>query len=145
MSRTHKDRPYWVKERTKKYGEEVHNHALMGRETKTYRNGKGGTNNYYYPDECSIEMDRQVHPSTVRWENYPCYHSLSSGSWKQYYKTYSPPRDTLHNLYWGPMRADVRDDLNGVAKEYNTYGDIEGDILFREKSRHSTYGGGYWD
>lgn len=145
MSRTYKDRPYWVKEHDKNAREEHHNHTQMGMETKSYNNGRGSINNYYYPDECSIGMEQQVHPSTTRWDNYPCYYYLSNGTIKRYYRDYSPPRDTLHDLYWGPMRADVRDGLNDAVKEYNTHGDIEEDIFFREKSRHSIYKGGYWD
>ncbi|MBC9706661.1 MAG: hypothetical protein H9W81_17245 [Enterococcus sp.] len=145
MSRTYKDRPYWVLEQDKRAREEHHDHTKLGTGTKTYRNVRGGVSNYYHPDECSIEMDRQVHPSTDRWEYYPCYYYVSSGTVKRYYRDYSPPRDTLHDLYWGPMRADVRDGLNDAIKEYNTHGDIEEDIFFREKNRHSTYGGGYWD
>lgn len=145
MSRTYKDRPYWVREHDKNTREEHHNHTKLGLGTKTFANGKGGAVRYYHPDECSIEMDQQVHPSTTRWDFYPCYYYLSSGSIKRYYRDYTPSNDDLHSDYWAPMRSDVRMGLTGAAKEYNTYGDIEADIFFREKSRHSTYKGGYWD
>lgn len=143
MSRTYKDRPYWVLEN--KVGEEIHDHTRMGEGTTKYKTIRGKDLTYHRPDECTIGEDKLEHPSTSKNERYDCFYSLSGVVFKKYYGRYSPPNDILHHDYWHPLRAAERVTLTAAAKEYNTYGDIEDDIYLAERHRHSTYKGGYWD
>lgn len=61
--------------------------------------------------------------------------------------TDGPGAKRLHDLYYGPERAAVRDSLRNALREANSVDDYD-DIIAEPPtrlSRNSTWHGGYWD
>lgn len=132
MSRTFKDRPYWIRvndPKTLRYA--VHHHASFGH-VYTPFNGKP----VHILDYCTIDEPYSA------GDNYPkpCYYRLISPH--RYDET---TKEMRHNAYWEPMRTDERIVLRNAVKDYNTYGEIDEDFFLQENHRHARYGGVYWD
>jgi hypothetical protein len=126
MSRTDKDRPYWVKsnDKTEKYRVAYHDHT-----------GRRG-------DECTID-EPEEHPSSWRgrggrWYS-PCSHYIHLPHICQ------PHGTSLRDFYWVPSRAEERDYTTRAIKDYNTFGEVDEDYFLQEKTLNGPYGGGWWD
>lgn len=126
MSRTKKDRPYWVQvnDKSTKYRVAYHDHT-----------GRWG-------DTCTID-DPEEGPSTWRGSTgrfTSCGHYLRT-----------PHVCDPHSVgnrsdrYWAPARQDERTYLKNAAKDYNTFGEVDEDYFLQEKTLHGPYGGGWWD
>jgi hypothetical protein len=136
MSRTKKDRPYWVKLNDKKVAKRPHhNHAVIG---KTVRGFRG--NIITYADECTLEQP-ETHSSNDDHRR-PCSYLLGYGYG---YWLDGMTREDRMNTYYNPLRTMEREELTKAKKEYNATGDIEKDIAFPDGHRHGMLGGGYWD
>lgn len=125
MSRTYKDRPYWVRQNDKReVRTPFHQHNQFRFGSKEF-------------ETCNIDEPYTGQP----------------GEWRRkcgYYLGYRrhvchPPRGAVRDAYYSPMRNDERMTLHNAAKDYNSFGEIDEDFFLNEKSRHATYGGGYWD
>lgn len=137
MSRTDKDRPDWVKlndpyldpdMKGKIY--EEHNHHLIGKHHYVHRyftvhdadDVRTGSSRrlvyegYYLPTTCPAENNApfpsRPREKTAPWNLHPCWRAFR----------YRWERDPVN---YGIERADSRDSLLNMAREYNTYGDIE--------------------
>lgn len=122
MSRTRKDRPYWVRsnDKTEKYRVAYHDHT-----------GRHG-------DDCTID-EPEVGRSFWFKRDTPCGHYLHMPH------KCEPHGDALTLLYWAPARQDERTYLKNAVKDYNTFGEVDEDYFLQEKTCNATYGGGYWD
>lgn len=137
MSRTKKDRPYWVKSNDKKEVRRAsHNHESLG---KIVRNFRGKI--VKYDEECSLEVPQQ-HPSSDDHRS-TCYYNLGYGY--RYWYSRGQDRDDRLNTYYNPLRTLERETLTKATKEYNATGDIEEDIFFPDTHQSCMLGGGYWD
>lgn len=118
MSRTFKDRPYWVRANDPKHSRYAY-HYHIGVE------------------ECPIDE-----PLTGVFGIYgrTCGYSIP---WS-YFRN-DATKEICHNSYWAPLRNDERIVLNSLVRDYNTYGEVDEDFFIQENHRHSRYGGGYWD
>lgn len=136
MSRTKKDRPYWVRANDKTERRVArHDHDRIGRYYKYY----GQSVVYQYEDECTIDYPRTGNNSD---KNYPCTWELDYG-YNYFYGGMSVQE--RHMTYYNPLRTLERDTLRKAVKEYNTTGDIEKDIFFQDRHQHQMLNGGYWD
>lgn len=138
MSRTHKDRPVWVKLNDRKTRRvEEHNHHRFGETGVFY---KGGT--YSYLEYCTIDKPQEaVHHAEGQS---PCYYYAAIP--KIFYAKYGGAhKKALHMDYWNPLRAEERTTLTRLKKEYYAMGEVDEDIYLPEKTRNTPYGGGYWD
>jgi hypothetical protein len=129
MSRTKKDRPYWVRL----------NDPTEARTPYHYHHGSRWFNNGY---KGNAESD------------YCCIDEEYTGTdWRRscgYYLGYRRhvcviPKNAVRDMYYSPMRNDERMVLRNALKDYNTFAEVDEDMYLNEKSRHATYGGGYWD
>lgn len=125
MSRTYKDRPYWVRLNDKREARTpFHRHHNWytrnnGWEVCTFGEPyTGGTDEWRR--NCGYYLGYRRHT---------CY----------------APKDYIRDMYYSPMRNDERMVLRNAAKDYNSFGEIDEDFFLNERSRHATYGGGYWD
>lgn len=126
MSRTDKDRPYWVRtnDKTEKYRVAYHDHT-----------GRRG-------DECTVD-EPEEHPSSWRgrggrWYS-PCGHHLHVPH------ICEPHGDSASVYYWVPARQDEQTFLKNAVKDYNTFGEVDEDYFLQEKTLNGPYGGGWWD
>jgi hypothetical protein len=134
MSRTYKDRPYWVRSNDKKeVREEYHDHLRLG-ET---RKGKHG--DFMVADYCTIDEPLKTGTFQESRER-PCYYELS---WK--YSYFKVEKRRRNMLYWSPMRSDENEVTRNAVKDYNTFGEVDENLYLRETTRHAIYRGGYWD
>ena len=127
MSRTYKDRPYWVRLNDKREARTpFHRHHANGWWLKDVF------------DECLI--DTPYTGATDEWRRRYCGYYLG-------YRRHvcQIPKNAVREMYYSPMRNDERMVLRNAAKDYNSFGEIDEDLFLNEKSRHATYGGGYWD
>jgi hypothetical protein len=135
MSRTYKDRPYWVRANDKKeIREAYHDHLRFG---KTFQSVKYGE--LAVADYCTIDEPLKTGTFQESRER-PCYYELS---WEYSYFRVEKRRRNM--LYWSPMRADENKVTRNAVKDYNTFGEVDGNLYLREETRHSIYRGGYWD
>lgn len=134
MSRTYKDRPYWIRANdSTNLRKAVHRHAIFGF-TYTPYNSK---NPIHFADHCTI--DEPITKASQRSK--PCYYKLRTRS-TGYDET---TKEMRNNAYWEPMRTDERIVLRNAVKDYNTYGEIDEDFFLQENHHHARYGGVYWD
>jgi hypothetical protein len=135
MSRTYKDRPYWVRANDKREVREAyHNHCNLG---KTRKSGKFG--DYTISDHCTIDEPLRTGSFMESWGK-PCNYELS---WA--YSYFSVEKSRRNMLYWSPMRADENKVTRNAVKDYNTFGEVDENLYLRENTRNSIYRGGYWD
>jgi hypothetical protein len=135
MSRTYKDRPYWVRANDKKeVREATHDHLRFGKTTKSIKYGE-----YTVADYCTIDEPLKTGTFQESLER-PCYYDLS---WS--YSYFSVEKLRRNMLYWSPMRAEEKKVTCNAVKDYNTFGEVDEDLYLRENTRHSIYRGGYWD
>lgn len=57
---------------------------------------------------------------------------------------WTPGRQDRRDLWFGPERASVRDQLAAARRDYNAYGDTDVEPEPRQH-RHAIWGGGWWD
>lgn len=136
MSRTDKDRPYWVRVQDESEPRQAHHeHQRFGRVSHTL-SGKI----IEVADHCTIdEPTRGNGPYGYNWEK-PCTYHLS---WA--YSYYNVDRYRRRAMYWGPLRMDESMTLRKAVKQYNSTGEVDDDFFLQENHHHSCYGGGYWD
>lgn len=135
MSRTYKDRPYWVRTNDKKEVREAsHDHLHLGETRKSIKFGE-----YTIADYCTIDEPLETDSFEESWKK-PCGYDLS---WS--YSYFSVEKNRRNLLYWSPMRADEHKVTRNAVKDYNTFGEVDEDLYLREKTRHALYRGGYWD
>lgn len=133
MSRTDKDRPYWVRV----------NDETEARTPYHYHHGSRFYNGGYKvnaEDEdgyCTIDDKRTGQPGEWRL---PCGYYLG-------YRRHvcEIPPGAEREGYYAPLRNDERMALRNAVKDYNTFGEVDEDMYLQEQHRHATYGGGYWD
>lgn len=125
MSRTDKDRPYWVRQNDEtEVRRPFHRHDQ-------YRFGREPF------DEC--EIDEPYTGATGEWRR-------RCGYWLGYRRHVCvvPPHAEREG-YYAPLRNDERMVLRNAVKDYNTFGEIDEDFYIQEQHRRACYGGGYWD
>lgn len=131
MSRTDKDRPYWVRlNDPSEIRRADHTHHPYGRYSKSW-----------FGEENVCDIDK---PMTGRFEidrKRNCDYRLTN--YRYWYD--DPSREDCHNEYYAPLRSEERMSLRKAARQYNTYGEVD-DVYLQEQHRHSCYGGGgYWN
>ena len=140
MSRTDKDKPYWV---NAEYYVPVHSYCQFDNQNWGWHRFLDG------PRECDLPA-RPVYGRKVRlrWsqvESWTCTWK-AEWPWKRRYPYCWGPRPIDRNLYWyGPDRARARDACGRARKEYNANGqtEVEGPTF---QHRHAMMlSGGYWD
>lgn len=137
MSRTDKDRPYWVKANDETLLRAPrHDHTSLGIFFSQYLIGVS-----QYSDHCTIDepVERNWRDNENRivptCDYAPSvYHRLER----------SHTREDRKNDYYRPLRAKERDILKGATREYNTYGNFEKDIAFADNHQSSELSRGYW-
>lgn len=135
MSRTYKDRPYWVRANDKKEVREAHHdHLRLGKTIQSFKYGELGV-----ADCCTIDEPLKT-GAFLESIKQPCYYELS---WEYSYFYVGKRRRNM--LYWSPMRADENKVTRNAVKDYNTFGEVDDDLYLREQTRHAIYRGGYWD
>lgn len=135
MSRTYKDRPYWVRANDKKEVREAHHdHLRLGQVRQSMKYGE-----FKVADYCTIDEPLKTGTFLENLER-PCYYELS---WE--YSYFKVEKRRRNMLYWSPMRADENKVMRNAVKDYNTFGEVDEDLYLREGTRHSIYRGGYWD
>lgn len=140
MSRTDKDKPYWV--RTQWYVP-VHNHCQHDRSSFGW---------YRFPDgprECNLPADPVYlsphHPhGWLNRTNWDC-HWKPEWPWRlRYPYTWAPRRIDRQLGWYGPDRAQAREACNRAGEEYNTFGQTEVEVPTFQH-RHAPKGAGWWD
>lgn len=126
MSRTDKDRPYWV--RTNDPTEDrVPHHDHIPRWWRRKR--------LVWDGEC--HLDDPVNHGT-RFDHACGYHLRFDRYW-------NPKREDRRLYYYKPLRSRERDTLGKAAKQYNAGYEVDEDIVLPESHRHCMFPGGYWD
>jgi hypothetical protein len=125
MSRTDKDRPYWVRTNDPREDRvEHHNHVAPRWRTM-----------YAWDGECHIDE-----PSTrENRRSYSCGFNL------RYKRYWNPKKEDRRLYYYKPLRSRERDTLGKAAKQYNAGNEVDEDIVLPESHRHAMFPGGYWD
>ena len=138
MSRTHKDKPWWVQAVWYKPDHD------MGCPHRIPRYGT------WPPVACNLPPEPSVTIFAVAWRRkakHGCHWAAdyrSAVGDHRYIYTRGPRRKERHFDWWGPSRANVRDVLSDAGKCYRGDGDA-GDREPRGHHRHHTFGGDYWD
>lgn len=133
MSRTYKDRPYWIRvDDTKNLRYAMHHHSVFGLTYTPYNSSTP----IHFADYCTI--DEPHSKDTERRK--PCYYRLRENN--RYDRT---TKEMRHNGYWEPLRTDERIVLRNAVKDYNTFGETDEDFFLQENHRHASYGGEYWN
>jgi len=127
MSRTDKDRPYWVR-----VNDETEARTEFHYHHRRYRGDP-------YEGEYECEIDNPVDDSTVMWKR-RCGYYLGY----RHHICEIPP-GAVREGYNAPLRNDERMALRNAVKDYNTFGEVDEDMYLQEQHRHACYGGGYWD
>jgi hypothetical protein len=134
MSRTHKDRPYWVKSNDPAVAFiECHDHSLLGRKVV------GLIGSYEYPSDCTIDVPRKPGGWNIN-RNLICRHVLPDRAVSD-----SPQKWARHELYYGPERLRTRDGMRRLTKEFAASGTVDDSGFQNYQHRHATIKGGYWD
>lgn len=129
MSKTDKDRPYWV--RCNDPLENRYEHHTCGREKRSA---------YGKPREdieCSIDIPQDRARSW--WYDHPCVYFLH----EKIHRINGVPKWFVDYVWNNPERTRVRDDLRELAKEYNATLDID-DYDF-PNYQHRNQALWYWD
>lgn len=139
MSRTDKDRPYWVRSNDNtELRYDFHNHRIFGEE-RTHRTSNGKTLTVKFADYCTInepEVGRSVK------DTQPCGKVLHRPG----HHVRNKPKKKIRKIYyWGPLRAARNVYLANATKDYNAFGEVDEDFYLQEDARYGLYGGGYWD
>lgn len=116
MSRTDKDRPYWVKA----------NDATLLREPD---------HGYGHAQGCTLNKPLARGELWRVCANLPVIYPVTD----------EPPRELIRDAYYGPDRAASRDTLVRMAREFNTFGDVDDTPVQPNQHKHAPYRGGYWD
>ena len=131
MSRTYKDRPYWVRQNDKsevRVADHMHHTPMFYRPDSNFW-GEIGVCDIDKPMTGSYKIDRKRN----------CDYRLPNVRWWD-----RPRRFYRNSHYYAPVRLIERDTLDKSAKQYNTMGEVD-DVDLPQQHRHSPYGGGYWD
>lgn len=141
MSKTDKDRPYWVRANDNTEARfDVHDHNHFGHEYK-FRNRYGVEVVIRVAEHCTINEPEINHHDKEAYAK-PC------GKWighTYYYGRHSPSKKARKVYYWGPMRAARTNYLTNAVKDYNSFGEVDEEFYFQEDARYGRFGGGYWD
>lgn len=138
MSRTDKDRPYWVRvndpsEPTISY----HDHLSFGK-ISTWRWGGGCP--LEYADYCTIDEPKADYRRSKEEMRKPCSKELG-----YQYKYWDNPRKAeRRNEYWKPLRATERKVLWEAVKDYNSFGEVDDELYVRENTRNAPFNRGWW-
>lgn len=130
MSRTDSTRPYWVRVRDNTERRIAH-----------HMHERRGWRPYYgmspITSECDLdEFDDRSYND--RWAG-SCRYSLADER-----PFSSCPAWYCHATWWQPERVRERDDLRMMAREYNTYGDLEEDGDFPNTQHHHRSSWWWW-
>lgn len=120
MSRTDKDRPYWVRVRDK--------HEKRS-ESHTHRSWRSR-------EELACDIDQHDAQGYNERHDGHCGYQLDLHKGCRYHS--SPPGWLVDHLYHEPMRRDARDVLREAAKEWNGSGDTEREPL-SPQNRHDAH------
>lgn len=141
MSKTDKDRPYWVLANDNTLPRfSYHDHLKLGTE-REYTNSRGRKVSVKYADYCTVNEPTVSYHRAEEMER-PC------GKWighARFAGRYSPTKKARKVFYWGPMRATRTNYLTKAVKDFNSFGEVDEDFYFQEDARYGRYGGGYWD
>jgi hypothetical protein len=122
MSKTDKDRPFWVKQNDSSLLRQAyHDHV----------------------DYWGNEVECDIHLPTVREDKYRVDRNCGYDIVAYYAWADSPSRRIRHTEWFGPVRAKTRDSMLAQAKEYNTYGEIYNDSTEPGDHRNAPIKG-YW-
>lgn len=125
MSRTDKDRPYWVRQNDPTEDRvEYHNHVAPRWRTM-----------YAWDGTCHVD-------EPITREN---RRSFSCGYYLRDRYHWTPKREDRRLYYYKPLRSRERDTLGKAAKQYNAGYEVDENIVLPEAHRHGMYPGGYWD
>ena len=146
MSRTHKDKPWWVQAA---WYTPDHDRGCPYRMSTLWWDAGSGRVDLV---PCDLPPEPIVSHLVTRWSSKsrptrcfwePDYRSAFSSH--RYIYTWGPRREERHFDWWGPSRADVRDVLRDAGKCYRGEGDA-GDREPHGHHRHHTFGSfSYWD
>lgn len=106
MSRTHKDRPHWVRLNDRNEKRVAHHDHID-----------------YWGNDVDCDIDSPI----VREDKYCVDRNCSYEIEGVYLWEETPSRRMRHYEWFGPVRAKTRDAMVSQVKEYNTYGIIETD------------------
>jgi len=115
MSRTDKDRPYWVKVRDRRVPT-VERHWHHGLRWRRWRqiNGTG----------CDLaEFDAATDRTAKQWFN--CERHLAAEYHRRYHRDGPAPRWFTHHVWFEPERVRERDRLGEIVKEYHAHREVE--------------------
>lgn len=136
MSRTDKDKPYWV--RTDWY-RPVHNHCQHHDTPYDWQRFPNG------PRQCDLpETPTYYSSASWRMRQNPCCHWEAEWPrlWRYPY-TRGPRRDDRALGWWGPDRRLVRDQCRKAMQEYRGSGDME--IVVSTRHHNHSPSKGWWD
>ncbi len=157
MSRTDKDRPYWVKTNDPHENRYIwHDHrprvirCISGERevewtsydymTGKYRVAGTRTERTFYRGSIPVECDLAPTPKSKRERRGArCSYEVLGPDYRKYWQG-SPPKWWADMMNHNPMRRDSRDVLREVVKEYNSNGECDDPELYTPH-RHT----GWWD
>lgn len=123
MSKTDKDRPFWVIQNDSSiYREAYHDHV----------------------DYLGNDVDCDIHLDTVREDKYRADRNCGYDVVKRYSFVDAPSRKKRHNDWFGPARSKTRDAMISQVKEFNSLGYIESDSAEPGDHRHAPMRGTWW-
>lgn len=116
MSRTFKDRPYWVQEYDTRNLRVAYHHC------------------HKRDSVCDLEEPK-------RWSVGACNYWLIAPvySWQRV------EHEMVRNNYYAPERSFVRDGLLSLVKEYNSNGDVDDADPWAFPHRHAPFNGSWWN
>lgn len=132
MSRTDKDRPYWVRLNDSSENRVAdHTHHPYG--------GWWNPGGRWFAEEyvCDIDKPMTGHYEIDRKRN--CDYRLANYRWYD-----EPTKRDRREEYYAPLRHEERDTLDKAVKQYNATGEVD-DIYLPESHRHAPFRGGYWN
>ncbi|WIE81074.1 hypothetical protein [Curtobacterium sp. MCSS17_016] len=128
MSRTRKDRPYWVVRNKRQYH-------------------RGDDHSWWQHHRAECDIDQQARPGGRGLPR--CSHLLawSAGSVAQRNEVHRCRVGKLRRRteLWKPDRTATRDALDKATGDWNTAGTIDEDAVPLRQTRRGPYTGGYWD
>lgn len=125
MSRTYKDRPYWVRL----------NDPSEVRRPFHYHEGRGR----FFEEFEACQIDVPYEGKKGEWRR-NCGYYLG-----YHFHRCRVTREFRRLGFYGPLRSDQRMKLRNAVKDYNTFEEVDEDMYLREQNRRSTFYGGYWD
>lgn len=135
MSRTDKDRPYWVRQNDPSEARlAIHMHH-----TPMFYTAGWNSNRWGEIGVCDLDKPMTGEWSVDRKRN--CYYRVTPPDHYAYDKC---EREDRNLYYYAPVRMKERDLLGKAAKQYNTSGEVD-DVDLPGYHHHMPFGGGWWD